>query len=59
MTVSNHEEYQTANGETISIQQNDVGGVWEVGCWDADDQCRWYKEFDKSTEARAEFERWR
>ena len=57
MSVTDQDEYQTANGETVSIQNN--SGTWEVACWGANDECRWYKEYRTETEARAEFERWR
>lgn len=57
--VSNQDEYNLPNGQTVSIQQNDVGGIWEVACWNPDGTAHWYKEYDKEGEAREEFERWR
>lgn len=53
------EEYTTPDGEAITIQYDDVREMWEVACWDADEQCRWYLEFPTEIEARAEYERWR
>lgn len=55
--MKDQEEYKLPNGQTISIQNND--DTWEVACWNADDTCHWYKEFDTEADARKEFERFK
>lgn len=55
--MTDHDEYLTQNGQTISIQHN--GRVWEVACWNEDDSNHWYFEFADETAARTEYERWR
>lgn len=57
MSVTNQEEYKTKIGETISIQLNDK--IWEVSCWDKNDECRWYKEYLDKNKAYEEFNRWK
>lgn len=59
MTITNMEEYKTPLDETISIQFSVEGGCWEVTCWDNEDRCRWYKEYDNETAARKEYNRWK
>lgn len=58
MTISNQEEYKLQNGQTISMQQNESNGKWEVACWNKDDTAHWYKEFDNFELAAIEFSRW-
>jgi len=55
--MTDQEEYKLPNGQTISIQNNN--NIWEVACWNSDDTCHWYKEFDNEDDARIEFERFR
>lgn len=59
MPVTDQEEYQLKNGQTVSIQLSD--GVWEVACWNKDDTAHWYREYPAHQKdlAKAEFERWR
>lgn len=59
MSMSQHEEYVTPSGQTITIQRNDTCKVWEVACWDENDTNQWYLEFPDEEEARVEFNRWR
>lgn len=56
--MMDHDEYKTAENQTISIQCNSRG-IWEVGCWNEDDSAHWYLEFVKESDARNEYERWR
>lgn len=59
MSVTNQEEYETPSGDVVSIQYDADKGIWEVACWDANDECRWYKEFRSPSDARTEFERFK
>jgi len=59
MTIKFQEEFKRPDGQVISIQFSIEGNWWEVACWDTDDTCRWYREFDNESSARKEFERWK
>lgn len=52
------ESYKKSDGEEIMLGQ-DIYGTWQVSCWNKDLDCLWEKRFDKESEAREEFERWR
>lgn len=58
MVISNIEEYKVSSDQTISIQFNEATHIWEVGCWNKDESCSWYKEYSSEEAARKEYERW-
>lgn len=58
MIDSNGDSYKTSAGEEILLGQ-DIYGRWCVSCWDKDLNNRWEVYFDKLSDAKMEFERWR
>jgi hypothetical protein len=58
MSDSFGDSYKLPNGEEILLGQ-DLYGRWVVSCWDKDLNNRWEVTFDKLSEAKVEFERWR
>lgn len=57
--TSGYNEYEHANGQTMTIQFNESIAKWNVSCWNEDNTNHWTKNFSNHGEASAEFNRWR